>query len=110
MLRDRALFAQQHAALFSRLQSAADELIERRLELEREKERTQAQQEVLNVRRKQVEELQMKLEERQKATRALLVEQEKMEQALFKAQQQFRDATRDNHALEREVRTLEKGR
>lgn len=110
MANDRDLFYQQHAALVSQLLAAADELQDRRLELAREREKVQAHEESVKVTRIKVKELQDRLEDRQKATRALLDQQAKMEQQLFKQLQEFRDATQMNFELIEEIRKLEKGR
>jgi chromosome segregation ATPase len=110
MTRDREQFVQQHQLLYVRLLEAADELAERTLERDRERDKVQAHEDLLAQRRKQVKELEAKLAERQAATRKLLQEQAKLEQQLFRSQQEFRDATEENFKLEQEIRNLEKGR
>ena len=54
--------------------------------------------------------MEARLAAKQAETLKLLQKQDRLQQELFKAQQAFRDAATKNLELEREVRTLEKGR
>ncbi|HXG09650.1 MAG TPA: hypothetical protein VNK04_07665 [Gemmataceae bacterium] len=110
MVRDRQQFTLQHAAWHGRLLDAADYLHDREAELQRETQGAAAQQELLNARKKEVADLEARLAAKQAETLKLLQKQDRLQQELFKAQQVFRDAATKNLELEREVRTLEKGR
>lgn len=110
MMRDGSLFVQQHQALLTELLAAADDLFERRNDLEREKAKVAAQMEVLNGRLAEVKKLDDELGRRRKGTAGLLTEQSDIERRLFKLQQDFRDAAAQNEQLERDIGRLEKGR
>jgi hypothetical protein len=104
----RATFAAAHAREVMRLRDLAGVLQREKETLELQRNQTARQKDLVNDRKRQVNDLENQLEKGRKTTRALLAEQERVEKALIEQQRWLRDANSKNQGLEKQIGTREK--
>lgn len=105
---DLADFASKNQGMLKEIQVRTIDLEGRKAFLmDQQKLKTQNEN-LVNQRTKERDDLKDKLEEARKATQAALDVQAKLEKTLFDAQRRARDAADANQKLERDIRSLEK--
>jgi hypothetical protein len=103
----RATFAAAHAQGVMRNLDILAVLQKEKETLELQRNQTARQKDLVAERDRQVKDLQGKLANAQKTTRAYLAEQLKLQEALLNAQRKLRDANNKNQGLEEQIKKLE---
>jgi hypothetical protein len=103
----RAAFAAAHAQGVMRNLDILAVLQKEKETLELQRNQTARQKDLVADRDRQIKDLQGKLANAQKTTRANLAEQEKLQHAFLEAERKLRDANNKNQGLEQEIKKLE---
>jgi hypothetical protein len=104
----RSAFAAAHALSVTHIRELAEVVRRENAALELQRAQTERQRQLVAERKRQVDDLQGKLEVARKTTRDYLNEQLKMQENLLKAERKLRDANSENRKLEQQIRSLEK--
>jgi hypothetical protein len=108
IVKERTTFALNHKPLLQRVTVLAERVAEARQILDDYKTQVVKHQELINARRKDIDDLKAAIADAQAKTTAALAEQGRLEQAYFAAQRAVQDAVDENLQLEKQLRTRER--
>jgi len=104
----RSNFAAIHGKMVTRVRDLVEEVDRDKAMLDKQRNQTARQQELVSERDRQVKTLESNLATARKTTRSYLAEQLKMQEALLAAERKLRDANSENQKMEQQIRSLEK--
>jgi hypothetical protein len=107
---DREAFLNAHRTLLARIEDLAEKVGQQKGKLKMQTEMVDKQRTLADARQAEATRLEKDLAAAREATREQLAIQAAMEKQLFRSRQEMRDAFEKNVQLERQLRSLEKGR